>query len=403
MPNVDRLPNALSLLGQAGATEVERLQKACNDIVRELGGNLKDSSKAGVREAAVKGGAMDLIAGAMARHPGAFELQRDGCEALRYVMHFDVGPTARSQFSNQGIAAVIAAMQEHADRTDVQQCAFGTLLAATTGAGVEGLQKAIVAAGVFPLIIAAMRTHAHDESLLELALQAVGSIAYQSSPNKTAFANCDGFVGVVAGLRAHPQNVRLLVLGLQTVAGLVISPTIQEKLAVAGIVDVLVTAMQQHTANVQLQATACETVQNMVANNLANKELVGQRGGIGTIVAAMSTHLASAGVQESACRALRTICSNEGTNQQKLSVAGGYSAIVATMDAHATNGQVQLAAVRCLLAAVANQPRLQQQAAPLVEAKVRRAQKAFPAIKELQKEATELLAMLKKKGGCAVQ
>eukprot|EP00048_Salpingoeca_helianthica_P001492 m.49563 g.49563 ORF g.49563 m.49563 type:complete len:505 (-) comp11504_c0_seq2:35-1549(-) len=398
--SADNLPKALANLARAG--EAKALRQACLDIVHILGGALVDPAKAAVRAAAVSGGAIERIVAAMGRHPGDADLQRDGAKALRYVLHFDVGTSAKSQFvAARAPAAILAAMREHPTRADVQACACGAMLAATAGNAIDGTQGALGTTGGLAQIATAIRAHPADVDLVDLAIQAVANLTLQNPSNKSLFGQSQGFEALVAGQRAHPGSARLQQLGSQTIAGLITNATSQEQAAIAGVIELLVASLGAHAKDPLVTESVCEALQNLVANNFANKERVGKAGGLKAVAGAMRALPTNSVVQIAGCNALRSICTNEAANQTQAVPAGAHDAIAAAMKAFPADEALQLAAVKALLGLVANQPPLQQRASRLASL-VQRAQRQFPGNKELQDRSRDLLGLINKKKGCAI-
>ena len=73
--------------------------------------------------------------------------------------------------------------------------------------------------------------------------------------------------------------------------------------------------------------------------NTGNKVKIAEAGGLKTLVSAMKAHKASVLVQESACAALSNLAGNTG-NQVKIAAAGGMQPLCSMLSSEDVHAQV---------------------------------------------------------------
>ena len=97
--------------------------------------------------------------------------------------------------------------------------------------------------------------------------------------------------------------------------------------------------MEAHKASVFVQQQTCWALRYLAVND-CNRVKIAEAGGIEAVVSAMKEHKTSVLMQERACVALRNLAVNDG-NKLKIAEAGGIEALVAGMEAHQTSVLVQ--------------------------------------------------------------
>jgi hypothetical protein len=97
--------------------------------------------------------------------------------------------------------------------------------------------------------------------------------------------------------------------------------------------------MEAHKASVLAQEHACWALRKL-AVNAGNQVRIAEAGGIEAVLSAMKAHTTSVLAQQHACAALRSLAVNAG-NKVLIAEAGGIEAVVSAMKAHKTIGLVQ--------------------------------------------------------------
>ena len=104
------------------------------------------------------------------------------------------------------------------------------------------------------------------------------------------------------------------------------------KVAAAGGIEVIVTAMKNHQASAAVQQNGCGALVDIAVNDDNKMKVVAARG-MEVILTAMNNHQASTKIQQLGCRALSYIAVTDG-NLNKLAAASGLEIIGAVLTSH---------------------------------------------------------------------
>ena len=115
----------------------------------------------------------------------------------------------------------------------------------------------------------------------------------------------------------------------------------KERIAAAGGIKMICSAMAEHVENIEIQQYGCGTLLNLAKNHQGNQITISHAGGIKIVLAAMGLHATNPVVQEYGCGALMHLARNCDNNQWGNVQAGGIPVIVHAMMSQGTNHEVQ--------------------------------------------------------------
>ena len=101
-------------------------------------------------------------------------------------------------------------------------------------------------------------------------------------------------------------------------------------------IDLILSAMKDHSSNANIQHYGCGALQKLAGND-NNKVVIADEGGIARIVSAMRTHPNNANVQEYGCAALRCLAENNEKNRVMIVKAGGKVTIACALQHNKSN------------------------------------------------------------------
>ena len=107
-------------------------------------------------------------------------------------------------------------------------------------------------------------------------------------------------------------------------------------------IDLILSAMKDHSSNAEIQEESLMDLLNLAANRDNNRMTIAEAGGI--ILSAMNNHSTNTDIQEYGCRALLKFVENDN-NEVMIAKKEGISTILSAMKRHSSNANVQDARV----------------------------------------------------------
>jgi hypothetical protein len=200
--------------------------------------------------------------------------------------------------------------------------------------GAPARAAAAAAAGVLPVLLAGMRTHAADEFTIRECCHALLVLTCHK-PN-TPLAIAEGVLPVLLdALRTHVDADSLPMLAMLTLRNMCLLPAAAVTAVAAGALPVLVAALRKPGVDSPAQEAGLLAINNMINTVLANAVAAGDAGAAEAAVTALQARGATdLLVARAACRVLGPLC-QEPCNVARAVAAGALPALVGALRVHA--------------------------------------------------------------------
>jgi hypothetical protein len=162
-----------------------------------------------LQTAEIQQGAMQVIAEAMRRHPGAAGVQEEGCAALTSLaipLSPDDSQTVGVQtflVERASISAIVTAMRQHTAVASMQEQGCRALRSLANN---PHNKAAIVEADGLTAILNSMKTHGRVPAVQEFGCGALWHLMVNSSANKRQLVESGGVGLILTALRVHVEN-----------------------------------------------------------------------------------------------------------------------------------------------------------------------------------------------------
>eukprot|EP01028_Stygiella_incarcerata_P013527 TRINITY_DN82737_c0_g1_i1.p1 TRINITY_DN82737_c0_g1~~TRINITY_DN82737_c0_g1_i1.p1 ORF type:complete len:758 (+),score=167.52 TRINITY_DN82737_c0_g1_i1:3-2276(+) len=206
----------------------------------------------------IKRGGLDRIIAAMRAHPSVPEVQSAACGALR---NFAAHPSNKEKIVLDGaLDLVLVAMREHTLSSMVQEAAASVL---QNLASSMQFQNDLVRDGaIVSLLVDAMRTENAPVSVAEKSIAALRNLAI-SSQSQAYIMREGGLDLILTFMEDHPHNVQLQRVGCAALRNLAASPTGQKLIGTKRGISVLHRAYEVYPDDDKLAVTICEALWNL--------------------------------------------------------------------------------------------------------------------------------------------
>jgi hypothetical protein len=221
-----------------------------------------------------------------------------------------------------GVEAVVVALQTYLG-PDVHSRACEALFAIAQNP--KNIAVIVEKKGI-QAVVAAMNTHTDRADIQLFGCGVLGNIANNEDCNKLVL-QAEGIKAIIAAMRNH-CNSYVQDFGCRALVNLAENESI----------EVIATAMKTHLKHSNIQFHGCIAFRNFFCACNMGGALVAVASA--AIIGAMSAHLTNAGVQRQGCMALSNIALYP-ENRIGLAQAGSIAAIVAAMGAHSSHFGVQ--------------------------------------------------------------
>ncbi len=299
-------------------------------------------------EKAVSLRAFGAVIAALRSWPSDMEMQAGGCAALCGVLGSSVNVSLQMKAVDAGALDVcIAVLKAHHPGVSKVWCAACKAVANMVTRNIPNIRKA-VAAGVLPVLVAAMRSScAAAADWAEVARCCCGTlnalVAPPSSTHMTAIrrqaVEADVLDALVTTLRGQRAAVEVQIHGCWTVASIFDDDEIafshpRALQAASRVIEVVVAALKAHTTNAELQHHGCNALWTL-ANRKADKQTAGRCGALAAVLTALRSHPEDQFVQCHGCGALHYLCEGVREHAAAARAAGAFTVVVAAMQKHA--------------------------------------------------------------------
>ncbi|KAG5191882.1 hypothetical protein JKP88DRAFT_294636 [Tribonema minus] len=293
------------------------------------------------------GGACQIMVGAMNDHADKADVQMHGTTAL---LHLSVGNDRNCRALGEAGAceALMAAVRRFTVGVAWQQDAAGAI--ASLGA-VPSHVEVLVAGGACTFVLAVLQANLHDARTMSMALPAVGVLSRQYAIALIASGACKT---VVQALNAHLDNSHIQLKGLAALVHLARVDAARLRLVSADAGVAAVRTMRAYPADPLLQLQAVAIIAILSFDNEAYAAQLTGMGGCALVTASLSTRLNSAEYQQTALEALSKLAVS--TTASREDVAAACAAAVTSLSAYPDDEDVNVAALLVLasLAGVTN-------------------------------------------------
>ncbi|KAK3258256.1 hypothetical protein CYMTET_32693 [Cymbomonas tetramitiformis] len=212
--------------------------------------------------------------------------------------------------ASQGIRAVLRAMRAclpRASATPPDEAAAAALVQGIRGLSELSREEANLAVIVEEqgeaVLVAALRAKPEAAVLQALGCAVARSLAGQDAA-RAALLQAGGLATVLQAMKDHPQRALIQGNGCQTLIKCAASLETRAELVALEALEVLLAAMCEHPDDAHVQKTAMRLLQSLILDDSATQERANRLGAQGRLVTAMQTHSAEDAVQASACAAL---------------------------------------------------------------------------------------------------
>ncbi|KAK3257811.1 hypothetical protein CYMTET_33115 [Cymbomonas tetramitiformis] len=137
-----------------------------------------------------------------------------------------------------------------------------------------------------------------------------------------------------------PKFVPMQFFMLELLENMALDANLRSRIASQGCIELIVTSMQTHSANVDLQIGSCQVLEKIIKDSDVNEMKLSSCAGIEAAVMAMRLHVNSAEMQRSGARLLSLVAGNPG-NDMKLITIGGVDAMLKALTSFLTHSMLQ--------------------------------------------------------------
>jgi len=210
--------------------------------------------------------------------------------------------------------------------------------AASGATDAEGL-KAVKNATDEAALVAAMRRHAGNEEVQDLACDVLSTMVINSVEKVTRARNAGAIEAIVAAMRAHADSARLQVHACMVLcAHVLVSGALCEvnldRARSAGALEAAVAAMRRHMGDKEVLTSVCPLLGFLTKSNEENRTMAAKAGAIEALVETMRVHPKSSQVQLHACGCLYFINIDNAENVSRAKSEGVKEAVKAALMAH---------------------------------------------------------------------
>jgi hypothetical protein len=279
-------------------------------------------------------GAATAVLAAMEAFPADFQVQSAGCFALYCILSALGTWFGGARADIAAAETILAAMRAHAGERTLQ-CCGGKVLFRLFQEDRNGIVAWVqLGAAALTVVTAALRTHQHDDDVLNVCCGGIARLMLSTEANKHAVGIGDAIEAVVAALCAFPAVVGMQQAGLPALAGMC-QRVRDDQLAAAaaGALEVTILAMRTHVSNVHVQEVGCIALAALVVEVPPNQTRAGALGGVEATAAALractAPRLQAAAFFQRWGGAMASLLQDHPINKRKAVAAGAIELLVA--------------------------------------------------------------------------
>jgi len=279
---------------------------------------------------------------AMQRHTESTPLQEQGASALSYMMLDGGSEAVSAMVSAGGFKAVVTTMHRHYENPEVQRWCLAVMWASLEASGKEVLQILVDLGGV-SAAVQSLQSFPDRHEVQHWGLAFLREMVGQCDDKAfEAVVESNAFAGTINALKKLFDDADVQERGLATLAMLASRSSLIDVDTRASGLDVAVTGMQLHVANLNVQRCGIHALASLV-DGRKNAEDFDSRI-VAAIVAAMSTHLEELDLQVSGQDVLWAMTHKEGDDVVRVALRGGsVQAVMAAARAHPESTELKQA------------------------------------------------------------
>ncbi|XP_015282865.1 PREDICTED: armadillo repeat-containing protein 6 [Gekko japonicus] len=262
------------------------------------------------RQDLVKGGILQLLAGAIVRHGDRADVVREACSGLR-ILTFD-----------DDIRVPFGHAHDHAKMIVVEH---------------DGLRILIEAAKVFT----------DNCSVLSEICATLGRLSVRNEfcQEIVDLGGLNFMVALLADCIDHQELVKQVLSAIRAIAG---NDDVKDAIVNAGGTDIIVLAMSRHLGSPQVCEQSCAALCMLALRKPENCRVIMEGGGALAALQAMKMHPREVTVQKQACMLIRNLVSHSRDFSQPILEMGAENLITEARTAHRDCDDVAKAALRDL-------------------------------------------------------
>jgi len=195
---------------------------------------------------------------------------------------------------------------------------------------------------------------------LHKALHAICAICADHDENKLSAINCGIIDSIVSAMQTHRDEADIQAAAALTFMNLGLSEATSPMIGENGGIDVMVRAMWLHSDNLDVQRSSCHSL-HVLSSNTENQALMASVSGISAVINAMQMNVDDADIQAHSCGILANVAELDDDTRTQIVKDEALDAITIAMVIHGDNVRVQDEACSMLqnLVCASNLPHLQ--------------------------------------------
>lgn len=245
---------------------------------------------------------------------------------------------------NGGLEAMIASLnkQETPATTVANICKAMVKVAAASHTN----KLDIAAAKGVEAIVQAMGRHKEVENLQRYGCQALTQLAAVET-HKLLIVDLQGIEAIGAAMDQHSSQTHLVPLhGILAMLRLAQNVDNHAKIMACNAVEIIVRAMRAHENHAALQHKSVAIFGRLGASSVENKYRILQAGGVHAVIHAMTVHPTHENIQRSSCTTVANL--HHPCTSISIVEAGAIRAVVAAMRKHTYHVSIQTAALKAM-------------------------------------------------------
>jgi len=182
---------------------------------------------------------------------------------------------------------------------------------------------------------------------LHKALHAICAICADHDENKISAINCGIIDSIVSAMQTHRDEADIQAAAALTFMNLGLSDVTAPMIGENGGIDVIVRAMWLHSDNLDVQRSSCHSL-HVLSGNTENQGLIANVSGVAAIINAMQINVDDADIQAHSCGILANVAELDDETRTQIVMDEALDAITIAMVIHGDNVRVQDAACSVL-------------------------------------------------------
>mmetsp|Transcript_25608 Transcript_25608/g.73606 ORF Transcript_25608/g.73606 Transcript_25608/m.73606 type:complete len:772 (+) Transcript_25608:86-2401(+) len=283
-------------------------------------------------------GGLKAILEAMSENLEDAGIQRQGCEALEYLVRESRGRTKYCRvLAAGGLEATLTALSKHPRVVDVQQKGCRAIAALAGGLNMPTRERCLHAGAVE----ATLKEHCGEAAVQSQGCEALNCLAGDSVGREWVIV-AGGLEATVDAMRLHLNDASVQTQGCGVVrifAGC--KHLVKECVLAAGGLDATLDAMMMHPRDTDAQRAGCRALVNIIRNtpSWVWAQCLAARG-VELLLKAMRRHLEDQAVQQLGCIVVELLASDDRCRAMVIA-AGGFRDVAKAMVEHPNDTCIQ--------------------------------------------------------------